>query len=266
MGTSVSLVVLEVVLELFDSVDGSNDSTDHTNDQRHGAPEHLIPSDLSPSEQLEVEQDGQDEDQRAVAQSAQQRQERAEEGHQASNTANNTHDHQTEHSAADPLLEHTHLLDSDAHDTLQLQCERGHQHWGSQQHVGNNHDRGDLATGTFRQRAQDGRLGAEAVGHVAGDGDHGVHDAAGNHRPDQDLVPRLGVSHCGLGMREHNVATKAHRDGGDSHGQVPEDSAVVGHSVLGILVIQPRLDHRYSHQNNCCQDSENTIELKRTKR
>lgn len=247
------------MVESLDGIDRANDTSKQSNDEDDGAPQQLVPRHLSPTNQAPVEEDRQNIDQHAVAQGSQERQERVKEGHQAGNASNSAHDDQSRDSPVQSLLDSTALLDRDIKHTLDLQRKRGHQDGGGQEDVGNNHDGGDLAGGTLGQGFEDGRLRGWAVGEVAGDGDHGVHETAGKHSPDEDLVPGTGVAHGLLNVHVDDVSTKADGDGGDGDREVTEDDGVVLDSVPVVLVIQSGLDHCHADQHCCCNDSKDTV-------
>lgn len=249
----------KVMVQGLDGIDGANDTSKQSNDEDDGAPQQLVPGHLSPSNQAPVEEDRQHIDQHAVAQGSQERQERVKEGHQAGNASNSAHDDQSRDSTVQPLLDNTALLDRDIKHTLDLQRKRGHQDRGSQEDVGDNHDGRDLAGGTLGQGFEDRRFRGRTVGEVAGDGDHGIHETACEHSPDEDLVPGTGVAHGFLDVHVDDVSAKADGDGSDGNGKVAEDGGVVLDGVLVVLVVQSGLDHCHADQHCCCNDSKNTI-------
>ena len=224
--------------EGFDGIDGSNDGRDDTNDNDHGAPGELIELHLSPSDQLEVKENGQDKDQRAVAESAEEGQEIAKEGDSAGNTTADTDDNKADDRTVDTLHDFTAAGNSDIDETLKLESKGGQENGGGEDDVDDNENGSGLGEGIIGEVGEDGRNSLGTVGEVAGDGGGDVKDGAGGKGSSNDAVPGLGVSHGLLDVHVDNVTAEADRDRGNGGGEVGEDDVIVGDlGVSGVVVL-----------------------------
>lgn len=175
--------------EGFDGIDGSNDSGDDTNDDDDSAPDELIGLHLSPSDQLEVKDNGEDKDQRAVAKRTQERQEVTKEGNSAGNASADTDDDKADDRAVDALHDLSAAGNSHIDKTLKLEGKGGQKNGGGEDDVDDDEDGSSLGEGINREVLQDGRFGQGTVGEVAGDGGGDVEDGAGGEGSGNDAVP-----------------------------------------------------------------------------
>lgn len=224
--------------EGLDGIDGSNDGRDDTNDNDESAPDELIGLHLSPSNQLEVKDNGQDKDQRAVAESTEEGQEVTKEGDSAGNTTTDTDDGKADDRTVDTLHNFTAAGNSDIDETLKLEGKGGQENGGGEDDVDDNEDGSSLGESISGEVLEDGRNGCGTVGEVAGDSSSDVKDGAGGKGSSNDAVPGLGVSHRLLDVHVNNVTAEADRNRGNGGGEVGEDNVVVGDfGVLGVVVL-----------------------------
>lgn len=200
---------MEGLVKSLDGINGSNDGGDDTNDDNDGAPEELISLHLSPSDQLEVKENGEDKDQGTVAEGTQERQEVTKEGDSASNASADTDNDKADDRAVDTLHDLSAASNSDINKTLKLEGEGGQENRGGEDDVDNDEDGSGLGEGIIREVLQDGRLGQRTISEVAGDGGGDVEDGAGGEGSGNNAVPGLGVSHGLLNVHVDNVTTEA---------------------------------------------------------
>jgi len=247
----VRFVVLEIVAESLDGINGSDDSTDDADDNDDSAPEQFVPLEMPPSDQLEVAEDWQYEDERAIAKSPEKRQKVTKVWDSASDTTTEAHDDQTDKCAIDTFHNLAATCHCNVNEALKFQSKRGQQDRCSQDNVDNDNDSSDLGEDILRQAGENRRFGLRSISEISWNSRGDVENGAGCQGSSHNTVPASRISHGLLDVHVNNVASKADGNRSNCGGQVGKNDIVVCNDAVILGVVQI---HDGSSNSNDDQD------------
>lgn len=213
--------------QLLDGVDGTKDKADNAEEDDQGTPGELVDGFVAEASEAQVEDDGEDEDQGAVGESANEAHEGVKVGHGAGDDTDDDDDEHAQAGANKELADLAEAFDGDVEHVFNVERERCDEDGGGHEDVNGHEDDGDDLGHTVRDAVVHWADDGVAVDGVAGHRGEEVHDGAGAEAGGGHERPLLGFLHRRLDVRVHDVTAEAERDRRERDRELVPDHGIV---------------------------------------